>query len=112
MVIYLRWVPSTDTWNKGLDTVMINADGVIRDFARGKEHGITQKFRMAIYVIVILPKVCLTLVLWWYGCAFLLASESIAELILNSVALAFVLQIDGTQPHGSPCHARFVSTRH
>ena len=40
---------------------------------------------------MILPKILVAIGLWWFGCKFLLASEKDADLILNAVALAFVL---------------------
>ena len=36
----------------------------------------------------------ITCALWWFGCAFLVQSANAKELLLNAVALIFVLDID------------------
>merc|ERR1719210_868592 len=40
---------------------------------------------------VLLPRLCITCFLLWIGCRWLLATNNFADLILNSVALEFVL---------------------
>lgn len=53
--------------------------------------GIYPRTRWLLYTLVIAPKVLIAMALWWYGCNFLLVSEDDADLLLNSVALIFVL---------------------
>merc|ERR1712232_1249990 len=50
--------------------------------------------KLCLIILVYLPKVCVVLVLTLTGCLWLLASESFGELILNSLALAFVTDVD------------------
>uniref|UniRef100_A0A7S2PPB2 Uncharacterized protein n=1 Tax=Zooxanthella nutricula TaxID=1333877 RepID=A0A7S2PPB2_9DINO len=45
----------------------------------------------ALVVLVIIPRLCITSFLLWVGCRWLLATNNFADLILNAVALEFVL---------------------
>jgi len=53
--------------------------------------GLTLGVKSAIVVLVIIPQVCITAVLLWLGCRWLLATSDFPCLILNAVALEFVL---------------------
>jgi len=52
------------------------------------------KARMCIYVLVIIPKFLIAIILTWIGCRWLAATESFSDLILNALALEFVINID------------------
>eukprot|EP00035_Acanthoeca_spectabilis_P009682 m.170825 g.170825 ORF g.170825 m.170825 type:complete len:384 (-) comp14802_c0_seq2:1048-2199(-) len=99
MVLYIRWLPLLQPayeWDLGITEVEVNEHGEVVDFCRdnGITHGIYKRTRALLYTFVIFPKVVIAMGLWWYGCSFLLSSENDADLLLNSVALVFVLEID------------------
>jgi hypothetical protein len=50
--------------------------------------------RVLIYVLVIIPKCLIACILMFIGCRWLAATESFADLILNALALEFVIDID------------------
>jgi hypothetical protein len=50
--------------------------------------------RVLIYVLVIIPKFLIACILMIIGCRWLAATESFADLILNALALEFVIDID------------------
>lgn len=50
--------------------------------------------RVCIYTIVLLPKLIVAFALLYVGCRWLVATESFADLILNALALEFVIGID------------------
>lgn len=96
MVLYIRWLPLLQPayeWDLGITEVEVNEHGEVVDFCRdnGITHGIYKRTRALLYTFVIFPKVVIAMGLWWYGCSFLLSSENDADLLLNSVALVFVL---------------------
>jgi hypothetical protein len=54
---------------------------------------LTPAVKAAITLLVIIPRIGITLYLLWLGCRWLLATNSFENLILNAVALAFVLDL-------------------
>merc|ERR1712216_247530 len=50
--------------------------------------------RSAIYIVVIVPKFCIAVFLLLSGCRWLMATESFADLIMNALALEFIVGID------------------
>merc|ERR1719311_236936 len=50
--------------------------------------------RFFIWMLMLLPKLIIIAALFMEGCIWLAATESFADLILNSLALTFVLDID------------------
>mmetsp|Transcript_16154 Transcript_16154/g.44672 ORF Transcript_16154/g.44672 Transcript_16154/m.44672 type:complete len:371 (+) Transcript_16154:82-1194(+) len=52
---------------------------------------LTQGVKAAITILVVIPRVCITFYLIWIGCRWLLATNNFGDLILNSVALEFIL---------------------
>merc|ERR1719506_3188962 len=50
--------------------------------------------KVLLMMLVYIPKFLISLCLCGCGCIWLLASETIGDLILNSLALAFVVQVD------------------
>lgn len=52
------------------------------------------KGKVGLFVLVFIPKFIIALLLTFTGCLWLMASENIGDLILNSLALAFVVKVD------------------
>eukprot|EP00475_Leptophrys_vorax_P008364 TRINITY_DN15403_c0_g1_i1.p1 TRINITY_DN15403_c0_g1~~TRINITY_DN15403_c0_g1_i1.p1 ORF type:complete len:279 (+),score=73.61 TRINITY_DN15403_c0_g1_i1:2-838(+) len=52
------------------------------------------KFHWFCYIVVILPKILLAFAILFVGTYFLVRSESINDLVLNTLAATFILQID------------------
>lgn len=50
--------------------------------------------RFVMYTLVLLPRFCVCVVLWYVGCRWLNATESFGDLILNALALEFITLID------------------
>jgi len=106
MIMYIRWLPllrKGATWRLGITQVVLDEDDEIIDFCRDdptlpddkcEGHGIYRRTRYLLYTFVIFPKAFIAIVLWWYGLYFLVTSENDSELLLNAVALLFVLDID------------------
>jgi len=55
---------------------------------------LTWQSRLALYLFLLLPKLLIAVVLTFVGTVWLTASGSFSDLILNSVALEFVIAID------------------
>merc|ERR1712007_230832 len=55
---------------------------------------LTTVARVSTYVLIIIPKVIIAMVLLALGCRWLASTESFADLILNALALEFVIGID------------------
>eukprot|EP00041_Stephanoeca_diplocostata_P041792 m.8951 g.8951 ORF g.8951 m.8951 type:complete len:418 (-) comp6783_c0_seq2:89-1342(-) len=90
--IYLRVTPTVKQWTNANVFVVDDRTGEPDKFAPG--HGITNHYRYALYLIVILPKFLIAVALWWFGTGFLVNSTTDADLLLNTVALLFVLDLD------------------
>jgi len=52
---------------------------------------LTYSMKLGLTILVIIPRLTITLYLLWVGCRWLLATNNFSDLILNSVALEFVL---------------------
>lgn len=50
--------------------------------------------RILSYVLVVIPEICILITLCYVGSGFILTSESIGDIIINSVAIAFLMDID------------------
>jgi len=55
---------------------------------------LTCRTRFVIYLVVIVPKVCIAIMLTYIGCRWLTATMNFGDLILNALALEFVIGID------------------
>lgn len=55
--------------------------------------GLTGQVKAVIVFCVLLPRMLLVLVLLWLGCRFLAATNDFGEMVLNAVALEFVLLV-------------------
>lgn len=103
MVMYIRWLPLLRkgmSWQLGITQVVLDEDDDIIDFCRDppdaplaecEGHGIYRRTRYLLYLFVIFPKVFIAFSLWWNGLYFLLTSTTDTDLLLNAVALLFVL---------------------
>ena len=56
--------------------------------------GMTLWFKFVCYVVIVLPKLVIGVLLAFYGSGFLLVSDGNESLILNTVGLTFITQID------------------
>jgi len=54
----------------------------------------TPLVRVTLYVIVIIPKACICILLWYIGLRWLTSTIEFSNLILNALALEFILRID------------------
>lgn len=52
------------------------------------------KFKLYVYVCVLLPKYCVTLALLIIGAGFIVNTDSNENLILNALALGFIIELD------------------
>mmetsp|Transcript_27008 Transcript_27008/g.57503 ORF Transcript_27008/g.57503 Transcript_27008/m.57503 type:complete len:303 (+) Transcript_27008:252-1160(+) len=55
---------------------------------------LSQNARRTLNVLIFVPKLVIVVVLTYVGCVWLTATQSFADLILNALALEFVIQID------------------
>jgi len=55
--------------------------------------GMTIPFKIGLTLITFIPRVLITLYLLWVGCRWLLGTISFSDLILNAVALEFIMDI-------------------
>jgi len=55
--------------------------------------GLTIAMKVAIMLLVIIPRLVLTVVLLWLGCRFLAATNDFGEMVLNAIALEFILML-------------------
>lgn len=53
--------------------------------------GLTLPVKVLVFVLVMLPRIIVTLWLLWLGCRWLLSTDQFCDLILNAVALEFIL---------------------
>lgn len=56
--------------------------------------GISTKFKSMIFLFVILPKYIIAVLLMFVGSGFIVRAEGISDIVLNTVAVSFVLQVD------------------
>merc|ERR1740130_1109111 len=64
----------------------------------GEEHfdivALTPGARCSLYVLAIIPKLLIAMFLFWIGMRWLTSTDSFGDLIMNALALEFVLNID------------------
>mmetsp|Transcript_69960 Transcript_69960/g.177553 ORF Transcript_69960/g.177553 Transcript_69960/m.177553 type:complete len:115 (-) Transcript_69960:516-860(-) len=51
-------------------------------------------FRALLTLVVVVPKFLIPILLAIFGCTWLTAIESVSDLILNALAMAFIVEID------------------
>lgn len=57
---------------------------------------VSRTVQVAYFIFVVFPKACIAAILWWFGAEWLLVTPDFENLILNAVALTFIIQIDET----------------
>lgn len=97
MMQYFAALPRSSPW-LGIDYFTVDSQGKADGF--GKRQAVNTPFVWAMNVLIIAPKVAVACGIWWTGTAFLLGAPSSEELLLNAVALVFVLEIDDYIYHG------------
>jgi hypothetical protein len=60
----------------------------------GYASGVSKWYKRTATLCVVLPKLAIGAALWWYGSTYVARSADDDELILNTVAVLFVLEID------------------
>ena len=50
--------------------------------------------RYLTFFLIVVPETCILAFLWYVGSGFILTSESMGDIIINSVAIAFIMDID------------------
>merc|ERR1719375_981853 len=56
---------------------------------------LTRPFKTCLVVAVLIPRTTITLVLLWLGCRWLCATTNFSDIILNAIALEFILALNG-----------------
>lgn len=56
--------------------------------------GLTCFTRFILFAVILIPKLMICLALLWLGCRWLTSTESFDDLILNALALEFILNVD------------------
>lgn len=85
LITTLSTVQST---TKAAEMVHLGDDGVVR-FKK-----ISYEIRYGLYSILVVPKLCIAVGLLLIGTTWLTSTLNYAELILNAIALEFVIQVD------------------
>eukprot|EP00931_Biecheleriopsis_adriatica_P054135 TRINITY_DN31820_c0_g1_i1.p1 TRINITY_DN31820_c0_g1~~TRINITY_DN31820_c0_g1_i1.p1 ORF type:complete len:367 (+),score=55.17 TRINITY_DN31820_c0_g1_i1:130-1101(+) len=64
--------------------------------ADGEFHivAMSRTVRTAMWILIIIPKLIIAFILLFIGCRWLIATESFSDLILNALALEFIIAID------------------
>lgn len=110
-VVLFLWVSTNvgeirDNWSKTIATFMMPRlpDGLdtrlmVRDLPQTPESEfcvvcLNIKGKVGLTLLVWLPKFIIAFSLSFLGCLWLMAAENIGDLILNSLALAFVVKVD------------------
>jgi len=78
---------------QGLDTRLMKRDLEASD-VENNIICLNMKGKVGLCVLVFLPKFVISLFLMLTGCVWLMAAQNIGDLILNSLALAFVVKVD------------------
>merc|ERR1712190_387168 len=53
--------------------------------------GLTMPFKAMLFFTIFLPRILIDLVLLWLGCRWLAATASFSDVLLNAIALEFIL---------------------
>lgn len=60
----------------------------------GKDEGVMNFAKYMFYIFILMPKIFISGVVWYYGSRFLIHSGSVQDIILNTVGLLFIMDID------------------
>lgn len=76
---------------------MPTVEAMSRGFIKGDEAderviiGLRLDMKVFLTVFIVIPRLLITLVLIWLGCRWLVATENFSDILLNAVALEFIL---------------------
>jgi len=83
---HLIWrMPIVDSMREGLES----GQGDTRELMVLR--GITREMQVFLTIFVLVPRFVITIVLTWLGCRWLVATENFEDILLNAVALEFIL---------------------
>jgi len=73
-------------------------DGMVANFNEEDQQYVICKapwsLKAIVFLTIIIPKLVIACICWWLGCRWLVATLSYSDVILNSVALAFIMELD------------------
>jgi len=86
-------IPDLDEYSDISDMVMEirDEDGEVEET---RVVALIRMARVSVYILIIIPKIIIAVVVLALGCKWLAATESFSDLILNALALEFVIGID------------------
>lgn len=92
---YVYMLPDAKTVDGLLvKNIKFDCSGNSIGFIENNESGISKLYKRFIIVLILIPKWLIAFLLWYYGCKFILFSENNETVLLNSVSLNFLLEID------------------
>lgn len=92
---YIYLLPTANNIDgKLVENIKFNHTGSSIGFLKNNESGVTKQYRTIVLLLIIIPKYIIACTLWFYGCKFILNSKSNESVLLNSVSLNFLLDID------------------
>lgn len=89
MAVWTLRMPSAES----SEILQLIVDSVSRK-PTGYASGISRRYKALVIIGILLPKLAIGALLWWYGTDYISNSPDNGELILNTVAVVFVLEID------------------
>lgn len=96
--LWIDWEAPGKAWaSKEHEKTVMNHEEM--DFVTLKIAGMPFHWKVLNYLLILLPKICLWKVTAEAGVVFLMDTQGIEDLVVNSVALAFILQIDELMCH-------------
>uniref|UniRef100_A0A7S1LBA6 Uncharacterized protein n=1 Tax=Alexandrium catenella TaxID=2925 RepID=A0A7S1LBA6_ALECA len=54
----------------------------------------SSRTKASIFGLILIPKMIIAVILWWLGARWLCATTNLQDLVLNAVALAFIIELD------------------
>jgi hypothetical protein len=63
-------------------------------FIANNSSGVNNLYKRCVIALILIPKWAIACFLWYYGCKFILMSDNNETVLLNSVSLNFLLDID------------------
>ena len=92
---YLYMLPRTNTIDgKLVESIKFDHTGTAIGFIPENTSGINKLYIIVSIIFILIPKAILAVLLWYFGCKFILGSDSNETILLNSVSLNFLLEID------------------
>lgn len=97
VLLIIREFRNTERLTRDLFTMPTCTE--LHDMERSSDDGceivaITQGVRLLLVVLVSIPKFCICLTLLLLGCSWLTATTSFTDLVMNSIAMEFVTNVD------------------